>query len=184
VRSKRGVTLPELLISMVVMLLIAGVISALYFASLQVWRRCSSQSQADPPAHMAIARLSKELRNAYKVSSMGSSSIGFLLPKTDSNGVNIVPFETAREIAYYVSDGSGEPGRPGTTLWRREVVTQTGAVKLQQIAQNVQQLAFDYETTGESRVLAIYALSITVIGREGRQQYSSQFGSHIAFRNP
>jgi len=180
----RGVTLPEVLIAMVIMTLIAGVVSALYFASEQVWRRCSSQAQADPPAHMAISRLTKELKNAYQVSSMGPTSVTFLLPRVDGSGVNIVPLQTARVVSYYLSDDTGQQSHSGNVMWRKETNADTGSAKQQRIASNVQQLDFDYETTGNNRVLAIYALSITVLGQEGRQHYQSQFGSHVAFRNP
>jgi len=181
--ARRGTTLPELLIAMAIMLLIAGVVSAVYFASLRTWRRCSSQSQADPPAHMTISRLTRELKNAYQVTSMGASSITFLLPQVDGNGVNIVPLTPAREVSYYLSDATGQPGQPGTDLWRRDVSLTSGTVKRQRIAQNVERLAFDYEATSGNRVLAIYALSITVVGTEGHQSYTSRFDTHIAFRN-
>lgn len=182
--TRRGVTLPELLIAMVIMVLIAGVVSSLYFASLHVWRRCSSQSQAEPPAHMATSRLTKELKNAYQVSSMGPTYITFLLPRTDGSGANILPLQTAREVSYYLSDDTGRRDRTGSSMWRKDTDMDTGYVRQQRIASNVQSLDFDYETTGENRVLAIYALSITVLGQEGRQTYQSQFGAHVAFRNP
>lgn len=182
-RTRRGNTLPELLIAMVVMLLITGVVSAVYFAAMQVWRRCSSQSRADPPAHMAIARLARELKNAYQVSSMGTSSISFLLPQTDSDGVAVIPLSPASVVSYYLSDATGQQDRSGTVLWRKVVVVNTGMTRQQRIAENVQQLAFDYETTSADRVLAIYAVSITILGQERRQTYVSQFGSHVAFRN-
>jgi hypothetical protein len=169
---------------MVIMALVAGVVSALYFASLHVWRRCSSQSQADPPAHMAIARVTKELKNAYQVTSMGNDAITFLLPRTDPSGTNLLPLQAAKEISYYLSDASGVQGQPGTILWRKEVDVVNNRTRTQRIAENVEQLAFDYDTTSENRVLAIYALSITVIGQEGHEEYQSAFGSHIAFRNP
>jgi len=180
----RGVTLPEVLIAMVIMVLIAGVVSSLYFASLQVWRRCSSQVQAEPPAHMAIARLTKELKNAYQVTSLGPTYITFLLPRTDGSGANILPLQAAREVSYYLSDDTGRRDRTGNSMWRKETDVDAGRVKQQLIASNVQQLDFDYETTGQNRVLAIYALSVTVLGQEGRQKYQSRFGSHLAFRNP
>ena len=49
-----GLTLPELLISMVIMTVVLAVVSGLYYTSYQVWRRCSAESQAaSPRGHLA-----------------------------------------------------------------------------------------------------------------------------------
>lgn len=177
-----GFTLVEALIVMAIMTMVAGVVSSLFFASMHVWRRCSSQSQADPPAHMAIARMTKELRNAYLVDDMGSSSITFTLPQADADGINTLPLQPGRRISYYLSDSTGEVGRNGSILWRRQQDLVTGHATTRRIAENVEQLGFSYDAT-PSRVLKIYAMSVTVLGREGRQEYRSVFGSHVAFRN-
>jgi hypothetical protein len=50
------------------------------------------------------------------------------------------------------------------------------------IANNVESLSFSLDATAQ-RVLDIYAMSVTVVGKEGRETYRSQFASHIAFRN-
>ncbi len=179
---KRGFSLPEILVAMVVMTLIAGVVSALYFASMRVWRRVSSQSQADPPAHMAINRITKELKNAYVVDEISDSFIMFTLPQTDDQGINVLPLQPGRRIAYYLSDESGEMGEEGTYLWRWTQDLTTGATKRSRIAENVEALEFACDSTS-SRVLKIYAMSITVLGQEGLQEYRSQFEGHVAFRN-
>jgi prepilin-type N-terminal cleavage/methylation domain-containing protein len=177
-----GFTLTEVLVVMMIMSLVAGVVSSVYFASMQVWRRCSSQSQADPPAHMAIARITKELRNAYVVNNTGTNSITFTLPAADANGYNVLPLQPAQRISYYLSDQTGTPGHAGTVLWRQEQNLITARNTLRKSAENVEQLSFSYDAT-QSRVLKIYALSITVLGREGHEEYRSLFGSHVAFRN-
>jgi len=167
---------------MFIMTMIAGVVSSLFFASMQVWRRCSSQSQADPPAHFAIARITKELKNAYLVDNMGASSITFTQPKTDADGINLLPLQPGRRITYYVSDDSGQVGHAGTVLWRKWQDLVTGRTTVRRVANNVEQLGFSYDTTS-TRVLKIYAMSITVLGKEGREEYRSKFEGHVAFRN-
>lgn len=169
--------------AMVIALLIAGVVSATYFASLRVWRRCSAQSQADPPAHMTIDRLTKELKNAYEVTTMGSSSITFTLPLTDEEGINVIPLQPGKTVSYYLAGEDGLPDPEGTVLWRQEYDHPHHLTKSAIIAENVESLALEYEAASPNRVLSIYALSITVVGEEGRQEYRSEFGSHVAFRN-
>jgi len=56
-RARRGVTLPELLMVMVIIALVGGVLGVVYYSDLQVWRRCSAQSQAHPPAHISLDRV-------------------------------------------------------------------------------------------------------------------------------
>lgn len=179
---QRGVTLPELLISMTVMVLVAGVVSACYFASMRVWQRCSSQSQSDPPAHMTIDRVSSELKNAYLVDSLTPTALTFTIPLRDDDGINILPLQSGTRVSYYLSDESGGHDAEGTCLWREATELATGTQSQMKLAGNVEQLTFDCDAT-ETRVLKIYAMSITVVGQEGLQQHHTQFESHIALRN-
>jgi len=181
-KRPRGVTLVELLMGMVIMAIIGAVISSIFFASMKVWRRCSAHSQAEPPATMSINRISRELRNAYLVDNMGDDTITFTQPLTDAGGVNVLPLQPKTRISYYLSDDSGTEGAAGSSLWRKRVDVPTGQTQRRPLADNVLSMDFSYDATG-TRVLKIYALSITVQGREGQEVYHSQFGTHVAFRN-
>jgi len=178
----RGVTLVELLMGMVIMAIIGAVISSIFFASMKVWRRCSAHGQAEPPATMSINRISHELRNAYVVNTMGEDTITFTQPLTDSSGVNVLPLQAKTCITYYLSDDTGAEDASGSTLWRKRVDVPTGQTQRRALADNVLSMDFSYDAT-DTRVLKIYALSITVQGREGQEVYHSQFGTHVAFRN-
>jgi prepilin-type N-terminal cleavage/methylation domain-containing protein len=190
--GKSGFSLIEALIAMVVMAFILGAVGILYFTSFRVWQRCSAQSQADPPAHFAIGRITKELKNASVVNNIADNSLTFTLPATTRvqdpyNGaefinVNSLPLTPARQISYYLSDTTGATGRSGSILWRYEQNLISGATNLKRIADNVEELNFDYDAAG-GRMLKIYAMSVTVQGKEGRQVHRSEFGSHVAFRN-
>jgi len=181
----RGVTLPEMLMVMVITILMFGVISEIYFASLMVWRRCSSQSQADPPAHMTLDRVSQELKNAYQVNSPDSATdyITVTMPVRDSGGTNIWPFQADTRITYYLSDATGQHGHTGTYLWRETVKVSNGNTTLDIIAENVQNLTFEVYPSGTGRVLKVYAMSIAVVGQEQHTQYASRFSGSVAFRN-
>jgi len=73
-------------------------------------------------------------------------------------------------------------GQLAVVLWRTETNVLTGSARSRKIAENVESLNLSYEATTQ-RVLDIYAMSVTVIGREGREVYHSQFAGHVAFRN-
>ena len=182
---RRGVTLPELMMAMVIMLVIMGVLGMVYFSSLQVWRRCSAQSQADPPAHISLDRVTSELRNAYKVNSVGTSSISFDLPLKSGTAPyrNLIPLQSWCTVRYYLSDKTGSETTTGTYLWRKRIATAGGAVRTSIIAENVESLTFAVDSS-DDRILKVYAMSIAIVGAEGRQQYTSSFSGTVAFRNP
>jgi prepilin-type N-terminal cleavage/methylation domain-containing protein len=184
-RRQRGITLPELMMAMVIMVLIMGVLGMVYFSSLQVWRRCSAQSQADPPAHISLDRVTSELRNAYKVNSVGASSISFDLPLKSGTEPhpNLIPLQSWCTIRYYLSDKTGSETKTGTYLWRKKTDTATNAVTSSVIAENVESLTFAVDSS-DDRILKVYAMSIAIVGEEGRQQYTSSFSGTVAFRNP
>jgi prepilin-type N-terminal cleavage/methylation domain-containing protein len=189
-RRCRGFTLPEVMVTMVIMTVVMGVVGSVYFSSLAVWRRCSAQSQADPPAHISMERITTEMKNAYKITSTLTdgaerADITFLLPEKGGNGLVIYPFQSHSQIMYYLSDATGRHDRNGTHLWRECTLTATGAVTRVDLAGNVTSLQFEGNSTdgGNARVLKAVAMSIAVMGKEGREQYTSSFAGTVAFRN-
>jgi len=183
--ASRGVTLPELMIAMVIMLLMVGVISSIYFASLHVWRRCSSQSQADPPAHISLDRVTAELKNAYQVNSPDTATnyITFTLPLKDSSGTVLYPFQPWCQISYYLSDATGSHSKTGTYLWRERLTLSDNTTTRSSIAQNVESLTFQVYPSGSGRMLKVYAMAIAILGQEQHEQYTSRFSGTVAFRN-
>jgi prepilin-type N-terminal cleavage/methylation domain-containing protein len=184
-RTRRGVTLPELLMVMVIMVLVGGILGVVYFSALHVWRRCSAQSQADPPAHISLDRVTSELRNAYTVNSPDTAVnyITFTLPLKDGSGTNIYPFQPWYQITYYLSDSSGSHSRTGTYLWREKTRASDNTATRTSIAQNVESLTFQVYPSGSGRMLKVYAMSIAIVGQEQHQQYTSRFSGTVAFRN-
>ena len=196
--GKAGFSLIEALIAMVVMTFILGAVGVLYFTSYHVWQRTSAESQAEPPANIAISRISKELKNAKDITEVEgiSNSITFTLPATEDMtivdadnisrtiSVNSLPLTAARQITYYISDDTGAIGEGGTILWRSEQNLLTGASNLKRIADNMEELEFEFAAADEgTRMLKVYAMSVTVQGKEGRHVHRSEFKSHVAFRN-
>ncbi|MHB9131393.1 MAG: hypothetical protein ACYDBB_09925 [Armatimonadota bacterium] len=186
-RTMRGVTLIELLMVIASATLISGVIMAMYIASLRVWYRCSSQSQAFPPAYMVITRLNQELKNAYAITvPPNGKSVTFRLPKTDpnNNGCNILPFQLGREISYYCANDTAQEGNTGTVLWRKTFNADTSETSYMRIANNVTNLAFQADASTNGRVFAVYSTTVTVVGKEQKTSHESNFHSTIAIRNP
>lgn len=184
-QGRRGVTLPELLIAMVIMTMVMGVVGAIYFSSLAVWRRCSAQSQADPPAHISLDRITAELKNAYRVDSPDTATgyITFTLPLKDSSDTVIYPFQGWQRIGYYLSDDTGSHTHTGTYLWRERTDLVHNLTRRVCIAENVQSLTFHIYPSGSGRMLKVYAMAIAILGQEQHTQYTSSFSATVAFRN-
>lgn len=180
-----GFTLIEALISTAIIGLVFGIVVAVLITSMRVWRKCSSESQAFPPAYQLVTQLNNELKNAYYISiPTNSTSITFRTPKTDANGVNIVPFVLGHEITYYRSDATGSMTATGTFLWRKDKNGVSNVTTQRNIAQNVSQLTFNCSGTLSGRVFAVYSMSVTVVGQEQATTYNSTFSSTMAIRNP
>lgn len=184
-RQARGLTLIELMITVTILALVMGVTISMLMTSMRVWRRCSSFSQAFPPAYAVIGRLNKELKNAYYVSVADDKhSITFRVPRIDDTGFNAVPLQEGHEISYYRSDESGDLGEAGTLLWRKDYNALTGLTKKRVLAKNVTALDFDTIATYNGRVFSVYSNAVTVIGQEQAKTEESSFQTTIAIRNP
>ncbi|MHB0935845.1 MAG: PilW family protein [Armatimonadota bacterium] len=184
-RRARGLTLIELMITVTILALVMGVTISMLMTSMRVWRRCSSFSQAFPPAYAVIGRLNKELKNAYYVNvPPEKDSITFRVPRSDEAGFNAVPLQMGHEITYYRSNDSGDQGEAGTLLWRQDYNALTGITRNRVIAENVTRLEFDCVKTYDGRVFSVYSNAVTVIGKEQHAEHESSFETHIAIRNP
>ncbi|MHB9026026.1 MAG: prepilin-type N-terminal cleavage/methylation domain-containing protein [Armatimonadota bacterium] len=192
--KRHGFTLPEMLTSLVLTSLILGVLVTMFILSMNVWRRCSSQSQAFPQAYLFVARLGQEMKNAYAVTVPAADvenparSITFDLPRTDANGLNIIPFQLGNRIKYFRSDATGAEGAngasiAGTYLWRKKTNGTSGAVTYTQIADSVSNVSFGLDDSTPGRWYNSCTVAITVLGRQESEQFTATFNTKAAARN-
>jgi len=180
----QGFTLLELLISMTIMALVIGVTVSILMTSMRVWRRCSSFSQAFPPAYTVISRLNKELKNAYNITvAEDQQSIIFHLPRVDAERIALAPLQLGHEITYFRSDESGDDEQSGNVLWRRDYNAVSGTTTQRALAENVSELTFSCDATHNGRVFSVYSTAVTVVGQEQALQYESNFHTTVAIRN-
>jgi len=153
--------------------------------SMRVWRRCSSFSQAFPPAYTVISRLNKELKNAYYITiADDQQSILFHLPRVDAERIALAPLQVGHEITYYRSDASGDQEQSGTVLWRRDYDAVNEVTTQRALAENVSELTFSCDATYNGRVFSVYSTAVTVVGQEQATRYESNFNTTVAIRNP
>ncbi len=149
----RAFTLPEMMIAMAIIMIIVGIVGTIYWTSFHVWQRCSAESQADPPAHISLDRVTSELKNAYQVNSPANATnyITFTLPKRDANNTVIYPMTGWYQICYYLSDASASHAKTGTYLWREKTMLANNAVTRESVAQNVQSMTFNITPADSGR---------------------------------
>lgn len=92
--------------------------------SVMVWgslsfRKATAREQSKSTLHLAVQRMSPDLRNAYRIDpSQDRRRITVVLPREDERGGFAIPFSDGAKITYYLSDLSGRFDRSGNVLWR------------------------------------------------------------------
>lgn len=142
---RRGLTLPELLIAMGVMGILAYACSTIYFSVLGTYTR---HIWALPPydaATAAVQRVTRELREAMLIDAHGDTFIVVIIPQKDANRDNVLELGEngyqlvkGNYVAYYLSDDSGALGAQGHDLWKAvRAVGGTTFVPRVKIAENI-----------------------------------------------
>lgn len=124
-RSRRAFTLPELLVVMGVMGILAYTISLIYFSVLKVHRDYAWSLPPYDNATRAVERLTTELRHAMLIDTYTSDSIVVIMPAKDSNRDNVLTLgpdgyvlSQGDRVAFYLSNQTGALGAEGNCLWK------------------------------------------------------------------
>ena len=128
-------TLPEVIISFVVLVMILGAVSSLYFASMRAWYRGRRESSAEQKATWAVQRLAPDLRQAMSVTPDASPYIGCgitlrqpakVWDSGEGKRLNQIatnlqgqPYLVAGDyVHFYRGDASGNQSATGGHFWR------------------------------------------------------------------
>ena len=127
-------TLPEALISMVILTFIGGITGAIYLASLRMFKEGFTGLTAHDNAALAMADILPDVREAMDVVEPStilqptaphvSDTLVYVLPREDSTGHFLVdptspegPVFWGSLVRIYLGDEHGSPNPEGTTLW-------------------------------------------------------------------
>jgi len=123
--GKRGFTLPELLVAMAVMGVMAWTVSLIYFSVLGVYSKNMWRLRPYDEATRAVERVSEEVREAMVINTFGTQSLVVIMPDKDNNRDNVLVdagdgFVLAQGdwVAYYLSDETGGFDAQGHCLWK------------------------------------------------------------------
>ena len=208
-RGRRAaMTLPEVIISFVILMVILGAVSSFYFTSMQAWYRGSRESRAEQKATWAIQRLAPELRQAMSVTPDASPQdrcgIVIRLPAKDwsvsegahlnriaVNGLGQPYLAPGDYVHYYRGDASGNQSVSGDRVWRVVTHADGSAGPRYVVADNVVDNPND--GTGYPKATFIYwpdvtrlkSVEITVTVRETQAHKSSTVTmvGELAMRN-
>src|SRR3712207_751536 len=145
VKDERGFTLPEMMVTTMIMLVVLLALFGLFDMSLKVFSYGNNKVEAVESARVGMEKMEREIRQAYAPSADAqmfdtwtSTQIRFG-NDLDGNGVIACPNSTGRceKIGYQLN---------GTTLGRDNTSTGTTntVANLQPVAEHVQSLTFTY----------------------------------------
>lgn len=154
VKDEKGFSLPEMLVTTMVMIVILLALFGIFDMSLKVFSYGNNKVEAVESARVGMEKMEREIRQAYAPTATAqmfdtwtSTQIRFG-NDLDGNGVIACPNSTGRceKIGYWLN---------GTTLGRDNTstgITNTVA-NLQPVAEHVQSLTFTYYDRGGSVVV-------------------------------
>lgn len=110
--ARHGLTLPELLIAVAIMALVAGVMSGLASAVRHNYEHCSEQGLATQHARVAIERISRAVRGAYAaenhpgcaVAYAGAEPAALLVWRPNGSPANAAGPPLMREVVIFAVD--------------------------------------------------------------------------------
>jgi len=132
-RTRQGFTLPELLVAMGIMSVLAYGISTIYFSTLFLYNDQIWQLPPYDAATAAVKRATQELMGAMLIDTHTATSIEVIMPLKDANHDNVLTLgaqgyqlNQGDRVTYYLSDATGSLAATGYCLWK--AVKPQGAV--------------------------------------------------------
>jgi len=148
-KSKKAVTLIELIIAMAISVFILGVLVASYIAGTSIFNSEMDRSAAFLEANKGISTLRIDLRNCLELTSAASTSISFWAQDANSNGS-----KEAAEIFTYSWNGT-----PGSSLIKTVSGTNT------MVAKNISNFNLTYDSAS---LASIRQVNIKIASSSGK----------------
>ena len=124
-RHQRGFTLPELLVAMAVMGMLAWTVSLIYFSVLGVYNKNMWRLRPYDEATKAVERIAQEIKAAMVIDTYGSQALVIIMPEQDASRDNVLvdtgsglALAQGDWVAFYLSDATGGLDRQGHCLWK------------------------------------------------------------------
>jgi Tfp pilus assembly protein PilV len=117
-RSRRGLTLIEVLLSATLMLSLVGVLAGLSSTICYAYQRSIRVASTDLTAQMAMSRIAPTIRGARSVTSVGAAMVTLQSPAYDASGDLVVPMTNGHVYSFYLSNATGSAAANGNILWR------------------------------------------------------------------
>jgi type II secretory pathway pseudopilin PulG len=189
---RRGFTLAEALMALVILTLVGGGILAIYAAGIRLFNRTSTFSQAAAAANTAAKGMASDGQEAmalkYATSlpageRSSSTQLVLALPaKNGTTGYNLVPLQEGTWLRYYLSDKTGVYGNTGTSLWRGKKSVSEGVWRPEKrLADSVSALEFEYQPSLEKATLV--AINVVTTARRGGKTVEGSATTEVLLRN-
>ena len=148
VRSARGTTLLEMVISIGISTVIIVLMTGFLILGMRAWAVGGTQGTVDRDASYAIRRIIRDVREAAQVQLITSDHAEVLFRQRDGVGNYIAgTLDAVYYVEYYRGTSTAAASPTGTYLWRA-----VSGVPESAVATNVTNLLFESDGTGSIRV--------------------------------
>ena len=118
--SRRGVTLPELMVVTALSVVVLGVMANILTMMSNMHQTVYLQSSTDQGASFAMNRILREVREAKEVHVLDGTGLRIYYPQVDGEGRYDRTYrDDSSYIDYFQGDSSGIQSSTGDYLWRR-----------------------------------------------------------------
>jgi prepilin-type N-terminal cleavage/methylation domain-containing protein len=206
--DRRGFTLMEAMVSVVILAGLLGSVLAIFFTCGQTWRRGVSESRAQTLSWLALKRMAPDIREAMSLTPFPAPFVGYgitlQLPartfdSDESTYFNIVsvdgegnPYlETGNQVHYFRGNAAGYPSVSGDRLWRVVTAPDGSELRRQVVVESL--LDNPPDASGSPKPIFLYwpdifrlksvETTITVEAEESGRKASSTVVGETALRN-
>lgn len=187
IKRSCGFTLIETIAAMAILLLCLGLVAPMIRTTKQIWNQTSMDSQNKELLAQAVLRIAPTIRNGLMTDTAHSTShqLVVITPYVDPvTKTYVFPLTGGDSTAFYLSDTSGDPKKPGTILWRSVNGTpdknwslRSGKGRLDLGTSN---LTFSYDVPSDPSLVTV---SVYSTQWNGNKPVSASANSTILLRN-
>jgi type II secretory pathway component PulJ len=143
-RSRRGFSLAEALIVIMMVSVLGGLATAIYFAALRAYAQSYASYSAQQEADILLTQLYRQIWSAMQVLEAEDDALTVVLPQQQGDTL-VIPLVAGDVIRFYRGDEAGEEDPDGAFLWMENL----SRGERQVITSHLQDLVFSYEPSAE-----------------------------------
>jgi prepilin-type N-terminal cleavage/methylation domain-containing protein len=198
-RERRGLSLIELSVAMVVLTIVLGAVLSINLQALRLYQNVQASDLAASGVAIAVQELETDLQSCFRIPERASDHITVAQPHLQTDPITHVlapamPLAAGRLIRYYLADATGRKGSPGTYLWRAtrdwgglpaptQPITLTRDSQPEAYGVTALQFTYVYDVAPRDSTVLCVDLQVQGSAKEGGTTVVRTHGTRIVLRN-